>query len=271
MKNKSEKLLSVVVPAHNEQDNIRPLAQTLLRLLGDAGIQHEVVFVNDGSQDLTWTEILHCHEDFPSVRGVRLSRGFGKEAAVYAGLSAAKGDCCVVMDADFQHPPEKIPEMWDLWCKGYEVVEGVKRSRGTESAFHKFTAKSFYHLISQATKTDLSRSSDFKLLDRQVVCVLLNMPERDTFFRALSSWVGFSSIQLEYDVQPRAAGTSNWSYPQLIRYAISNITSFTTAPLYLVNVLGFLMLLASILLGCEALYRYLSGEALEGFTTVILL
>ena len=154
---------------------------------------------------------------------------------------------------------------------GIEVVEGVKRERGTETAAHRTAARWFYGLISKAAKTDLRSSSDFKLLDRKAVLVLLNLPERNTFYRALSAWVGFRTARVEFDVQPRTAGQSSWSTFSLIRYAISSLASFTSAPLYLVILMGFLMLIATLLVGGEALFRYFAGEALEGFTTVILL
>lgn len=267
----SEKLLSIVLPAHNEQDNILPMAKRLAELLGPAGIRYEVLFVSDGSTDQTWQRIRDARAQDPAVRGVRLSRSFGKEAAIFAGLSAANGDCCAVLDADFQHPPEKILDMWQLWCNGAEIVEGVKRQRGEESHLHGAAAKVFYRLLSRAAGTDLQRSSDFKLLDRKAVLVLRNLPERDTFFRALSAWVGFTTATVEYDVQPRAAGQSNWTTPQLIAYALSDLASFTTAPLRLVYVLGVVMLLLTLVLGTEAFVRWLVGGALEGFTTVILL
>ena len=271
MEHSKDALLSVIVPAHNEQGNISAVIQCLSSLLSREGIRHELIFVNDGSSDNTWDEIKRSSGQFSQVRGVCLSRQFGKEAAIYAGLQSAAGDCCVVMDCDLQHPPEKIPEMWRLWLQGYEIVEGVKHDRGDEHALYGLGAKCFYRLISRSTGIDMQRSSDFKLLDRKAVLVLLNMPERNTFFRALSSWIGFKTTQIEFDVQPRAAGKSSWSTWGLIRYAIKNITSFSSAPLQIVTFLGFLMLLASVLQGGEALYRWAIGEAVEGFTTVILL
>ena len=264
-------LLSVILPAHNEEENVPLIAHRLADLLDSNHIRHELIFINDGSTDQTWEAIRRTSEELPQVRGVRFSRSFGKEAALYAGLQAAKGDCCVTMDCDLQHPVEKVPEMWRLWCEGYEVIEGVKRERGTESKLHRSAALFFYRSISRAAKMDLRRSSDFKLLDRKAILVLLNMPERDTFYRALSAWIGFRTAQVEFDVQPRAAGKSSWSSWQLFCYALSNLAAFTSAPLYLVIFLGILMLIAAVLTGGEALYRYFTGEALEGFTTVILL
>lgn len=267
----AEPLLSVILPAHNEAENIPKMARRLAEVLTAAHIRYEVLFVNDGSTDNSWDVIRQTAQAYPQVRGIRFSRAFGKEAALYAGLQAARGDCCVTLDCDLQHPVETIPEMYRLWTQGIEVVEGVKRERGTESAAHRTAARWFYGLISKAAKTDLRSSSDFKLLDRKAVLVLLNLPERNTFYRALSAWVGFRTARVEFDVQPRTAGQSSWSTFSLIRYAISSLASFTSAPLYLVILMGFLMLIATLLVGGESLFRYFAGEALEGFTTVILL
>lgn len=267
----TDKLLSVILPSHNEEDNIFPAAERISGILSGAHIQHEIIFVNDGSTDRTWEKISEAAKIYPQIRGVRFSRCFGKEAAIYAGLRGAKGDCCAVMDCDLQHPPEKLIEMWNLWCEGYEVIEGVKRTRGEERHAYTFAAKTFNSIISRSSGVDMSNSSDFRLLDRKAVLVLLNMPERNTFFRALSSWIGFRTAQVEFDVQPRTAGHTNWNSFRLIGYAISNLTSFSSAPLYLVIFLGIFVLFISLILGVEALYRYIIGGALEGFTTVILL
>jgi dolichol-phosphate mannosyltransferase len=206
-----------------------------------------------------------------NVVGVHFSRNFGKEAAMFAGLEQAKGDCCAVMDCDLQHPPEKLVEMYRLWEQGYEVIEGVKEDRGQESGFHRFAANSFYGLISKATGMDMSSSSDFKLLDRKVVDTLNAMPERNVFFRALSYWVGYKQATVSYCVQERTAGESKWSTKSLIKYALTNITSFSSAPLHIVTVLGIVMLIVSVVLGVTALVQKICGVALGGFTTVILL
>lgn len=190
---------------------------------------------------------------------------------MFAGLERAKGDCVVVIDCDLQHPPEKIVEMYRLWEQGYEVVEGIKEDRGEETGFHRFAAKSFYGLISKATGMDMSSSSDFKLLDRKVVDTLNKMPERSVFFRALSFWVGFKKTEVTYCVQERTEGVSKWSTRSLVRYAITNITSFSSAPLQIVTVLGVIMLAVSVIMGVIALVQKICGVALGGFTTVILL
>ena len=268
---KKEGLLSVILPAYNEEASVPRAAQTISALLDKAAIPHEIIFVDDGSRDGTWRAIQAQTAPFPQVRGVKFSRNFGKEAAIFAGLAQARGACAVVLDCDLQHPPEKIVEMYRLWQEGYQVVEGVKVSRGKENPLHTFAAKSFYSLISKATDIDMSRASDFKLLDRRAVDTLLAMREKNAFFRALSSWIGFETAQVEFEVQPRLEGESKWSFMALVRYAVTNIVAFTTAPLQLVTVMGVGMLAASILLGGWSLWQKFTGRALEGFTTVILL
>ena len=264
-------MLSVIVPSYNEEQMIAAAAGTLSGVLDEAGIAHELLFVDDGSRDGTWAEIERASERDRRVVGVHFSRNFGKEAAMFAGLEQARGDCCVVIDCDLQHPPEKIVEMYRLWEQGYEVVEGIKEDRGAETGFHRFAANSFYALISRAAGLDMASSSDFKLLDRKVVDTLNQMPERNVFFRALSFWVGFKKAEVRYKVRERTAGESKWSTRALFRYALNNIGSFSSAPLHIVTVLGVVMLLVALVFGVVALVQKLAGVALGGFTTVILL
>lgn len=263
--------LSVVLPAYNEEESVPLAADVIGDLLTQAGIDHELIFVNDGSRDHTWRAIQEAAARRPQVRGIRFSRNFGKEAAIFAGLAQAKGNCCVVLDCDLQHPPEKILEMYRLWQQGWQVVEGVKISRGKESPLHTLAAKTFYRFLSGATRIDMSHASDFKLLDRRAVDVLVAMREKNAFFRALSSWIGFDTAQVEFEVQPRAAGESKWSLRSLTRYAVTNLAAFSTAPLQIVTILGVLVFLCSLVLGCWSLWQKINGQALEGFTTVILL
>lgn len=264
-------MLSVVIPAYNEEEIIPKTAKTIDTILNDAGIDHELLFINDGSKDKTWERIEEQANLIPSVKGVCFSRNFGKESAVFAGIAEAKGDCCVVIDCDLQHPPEKIVEMYRLWEQGYEIVEGVKTSRGRESGMHKFAAKTFYSIMSDAVGFDMSRASDFKLLDRKAINVLINMNEKNAFFRALSSWVGFKQTEVEYEVREREAGTSKWSTRSLIKYAVTNITSFTSAPMQIVTIMGVFVFVFGLLVSIEALVQYFRGTAREGFTTVIIL
>ena len=265
-----DKLLSVVIPAYNEEAMVSVAADTILRILDGAGIPCELVFVDDGSRDGTWNSIAAAGAKDKRVRGVRFSRNFGKEAALLAGLRYADGACCVTIDCDLQHPPEKIVEMYRLWEQGFEVVEGVKSDRGHESALHRFAANTFYRIMTDAVGFEMKDRSDFKLLGRRAVDALLSMPERDTFYRALSAWVGFESATVPFEVAPRTAGESKWGTRKLIRYAVRNITSFTSSPMRIVTALGVVMLLFALVLGVQTIVNKLRGFAAEGFTTVII-
>ena len=249
-----------------------PLAVSELpRVLEENKIEYELVFVDDGSKDRTWEEIVKAAEGNSRIHGVHFSRNFGKESAIFAGLACARGDAVAVMDCDLQHPPGTLVEMYRLWEQGYEIVEGVKRTRGRESIFHAFSAGMFYRMMSRATKIDMSRASDFKLLCRKAVDTLLAMPERNAFFRAMSGWIGFRTASVEFDVQEREAGESKWSTFSLIRYAITNIVGYSAAPMQFVTGAGVAVLVLAIVLGIQTLVHYFSGRAVEGFTTVILL
>lgn len=264
-------LLSIVLPAYNEEQNIANTEKVLSALLEKNGIDYELVFISDGSVDGTYREIEKAAAANPRVKGAEFSRNFGKEAGIFAGLELTTGDAVIVMDCDLQHPPEVIPQMWKLWQEGAEVVEGIKTSRGKESLAHRLSAGLFYKIMSGLIKMDMNASSDFKLLDRKVVKVLLELPERNTFFRALTFWAGFRTESVQYEVQERMYGESKWSFVSLMKYAIANATSFSTLPLQLVTVMGVISILFSIVLAVQTLVKYLMGTAVEGFTTVILL
>lgn len=264
-------LLSIVLPSYNEEQNIANTAKVLTGLMEENGIDYELVFVSDGSKDNTYSEICKLEVENKKIKGAEFSRNFGKEAAIFAGLELATGDAVIVMDCDLQHPPEVIPEMVSKWKNGAEVVEGIKNSRGKENIFHKAFANVFYGIMSSLIKIDMKSSSDFKLLDRKVVNALLEMPEKETFFRALSFWVGFKKDTVIYDVQERQFGSSKWSFTSLVRYAISNVTGFTTLPLKIVSWIGLIFVILSVGLAIQTLVRFCMGNAVEGFTTVILL
>ena len=264
-------MLSVVIPAFNEQEMVPAAAGQIDGILSRAGIPHELIFIDDGSRDATWAEIRAESEHRDTVRGVHFSRNFRKEAAIFAGLPAADGDCVAVIDCDLQHPPEKLVEMYRLWEQGVEVVEGVKTDRGEESLAHRVAAKTFYRLISEATHIDMTRASDFKLLDRKAVNVLLSMREKRAFFRALSSWIGFRTAEVPYEVRERAAGESKWSTWLLIKYALSNITAFTSLPLHLITGCGAASFLAALIVGIVSIVRLAMGRAVTGLTGAVIL
>ena len=201
-------LLSIVLPAYNEEQNIANTTAVLTGVLEENKIEYELIFISDGSVDGTFDAIQREAEKNPRIKGAEFSRNFGKEAGIFAGLELTTGDAVIVMDCDLQHPPAVIPKMWKMWQDGVEVVEGIKTSRGRESLGHKLSAGLFYKVMSSLIKMDMSASSDFKLLDRKVVNVLLSLPERNTFFRALSFWAGFRTEPVYYEVQERQYGES---------------------------------------------------------------
>lgn len=264
-------MLSVVLPSYNEEGMIQTTAEKLAQALEHEAIEYELIFVNDGSADQTQARIEEVRGRNARVHYIMFSRNFGKEAAIFAGLAAAKGECVALMDCDLQHPIGTLIEMYRKWEEGYEVVAAVKRSRGQESGFHRFAAGLFYGLMTRAVRIDMSRASDFKLLDRRAVDTLLAMPEYHVFFRALSAWIGYKTIAVEFDVQEREVGESKWSFFSLTRYALNNIVEYSAAPLYLVMWAGAIVFIFALCLGVQTLYRYITGSTQPGFTTVILL
>ena len=179
-------MLSVIIPAYNEELSIERAYYTISEILEKAQIDNEIIFIDDGSTDTTYEKIKNLADKEKSIHGLHFSRNFGKEAAISAGLASAKGDAVVVIDCDLQHPPEKIVEMYRLWQEGYEIVEGIKKTRGKESKMHGFAARKFYSIISSVVGFDMSNASDFKLLDRKVVDILNRMPEKKGFFSKFS-------------------------------------------------------------------------------------
>jgi dolichol-phosphate mannosyltransferase len=263
--------LSVIIPSFNEEDNIENTASVVGSVLKEAGIDYDLLFVSDGSTDNTFSIVENLSKEDNRIQGIQFSRNFGKEAAIFAGLEYADGDCVAVMDCDLQHPARVLVDMYHLWEEGYEVVEGIKSKRGKENPVYRLFTKIFYGIMSSLMKLDMNATSDFKLLDRKVVEAMLELPERNTFFRALSFWAGFKSTSVSFDVEERKAGKSKWSFSGLVKYAVSNTTSFTTAPLKFVFALGMLLMVFSVILGIETLVNYFLGVAADGFTTVILL
>lgn len=264
-------LLSIIIPAFNEETNIENTTKVLKELMEREKLNYELIFISDGSTDATYEKITLEMMKNSCVKGAEFSRNFGKEASIFAGLELALGEACVVIDCDLQHPPDVIPKMYRLWTEGYQVIEGIKTSRGKESFLHKLFANTFYGIMGKVIKIDMKASSDFKLIDRKVVNALLGLTERNTFFRALTFWAGFSSISVEYEVQERIYGETKWSFWSLMKYAVMNTTSFTTIPLQIVTLMGVLSIGFSIIMGIQTAYNYFKGNAVEGFTTVILL
>ncbi len=268
----SDSLLSVVIPLYQEGSHIKSSIKEIENVLIENDITYEFILVDDGSMDNTWIELKGLAKDNNRVSILRLSRNFGKESALCAGLEYAKGDMILVMDGDLQHPPEIIPDMVNAWLnEGYELVEGIKRSRGRENIFYRTCARFFYYLIYKSSDINLGRASDFKLMDRKVVEAWKELPERAIFFRGMSAWLGYERKEIEFDVADRVNGRSKWSLLRLIRLAANAITSYTSVPLHCITLLGIIMFIVAVFMGAQTLFMKLSGKASDGFTTVILL
>ncbi len=264
--------LSVVIPLFREGGHLRDVLRTIGAALDALDAPYELVLVDDGSDDETWTVVEETCAARNDTRGIRLSRNFGKEAALCAGLEAARGQAVLVMDGDLQHPPALIAEMWKLWkAGGVDVVEAVKVDRGREPLINRLGSRLFYGFLSRFSGYDLDNSTDFKLMDRRVVDAWLRLGERNLFFRGMNAWLGFVRVQVPFEVAKRAAGASHWSLLRLVRLAITGVTAFSTTPLHIVTFTGGLFLLAALGLGLQTLFNKLDGRAVDGFTTVILL
>jgi glycosyltransferase involved in cell wall biosynthesis len=264
--------ISVVVPFYNEGASVPHFLDGLYRVLETIGGPFEVLAIDDGSSDDTWQNLMVALPHRRGLRLIRLSRNFGKEAAVSVGLEKASGDAVVVMDGDLQHPPELIRQMLPLWSeRSYEIVEAVKEARGTESIFYRLSAGAFYTLFRMLTGYDLGPSSDFKLIDRKVVEAWRGMEESNLFFRGMIAWLGFRRTQISFVVPNRASGAGKWTVPRLVRFAVTALTAFSTSALHIITVLGVAFCVLAVGVGVRTLYLYFLGSAVTGFTTVILL
>jgi glycosyltransferase involved in cell wall biosynthesis len=264
-------LISVVAPIYNEGPGVDRFVERLSEILGGAGLDYELVLVDDGSADDSWSRIAgHALLD-RRVRGLRLSRNFGKESALLAGLEHAAGDAVVIIDSDLQHPPSAIPAMVRRWRDGAQVVEAVKRNRTGQSIGNRLSSRVFNRTFTRFTGVDLVDATDFRLLGRPAVDALRRMPEHSSFFRGTSSWIGFTRATVDIDIDHREGGASRWTIRGLCRLAVNGLTSFTSAPLHMVTLAGFGFAVFAVILGVQTLVRWISGGSVAGFTTVILL
>ena len=257
------KNVNIIVPCHNEEENIDDFIKAINNL--EQVADFEMIFVDDGSSDNTWQKL----REQEGIVAVKLSRNFGKEAAILAGITRATGDACIIIDADLQHPPEKIVEMINIWQKNsVDVVEGIKSNRGRENIIYKIFSKLFYFVMGDL---QTQGASDFQLIDRKVINVIVAMPEKQRFFRALSKWVGFRRERVYYEVGERTQGVSKFNFWSSFRYAVKNISSFNAYPMQFVTFMGMIFFVLSLILGGITIYQFITNRSLEGFTTVILL
>ncbi len=267
----SRPLLSVVVPVFNEQDVIDEFYGRLKKTLDSLGETHEILFVDDGSRDGTLSRLLAFQKSDPRVRVLELSRNFGHQYAITAGLDHASGSACVVLDADLQDPPEMIPRMMDRWRSGYEVVYAVRASREGDGLFKRWTALLFYRLLGLLAGVAIPPDTgDFRLMDRRVVEALGRLPERNRFLRGLVSWVGFRQTGILLERGPRAAGKTKYSLLKMVRLALDGLTSFSHFPVRLVTLVGVGCFLGSLgLLGWVFYVKFVALKSIQGWTSLI--
>jgi len=270
-------IVSIVLPAHNECMNLPAMVRIIQEEMEPFDAPYEIIVVDDGSSDGTWSVLSRLSHELESggavqLQGLQLSRNFGKESAVFAGLEAARGQAVIVIDCDLQHPPALLPRMIRVWQESHvDVVEAVKSDRGRESPARRLASELFYSLFHVVSGYNMRNSSDYKLLDRTVVNALLGMEERNLFFRGMVEWLGFKRHMLTFEVPPREGGISTWSTARLVRMAVGAMTAYSFVPLRLIAATGLLFLIVSLLLIVYTVTYKLLGLAVSGFTTVIVL
>ncbi len=264
-------IISAVIPAYNESQGITEAIKKIAGILSACERAWEIVIIDDGSSDQTYQKICQLSETDPRIKGIALSRNFGKEAAMLAGLEYAKGEAVIILDADLQHPPSFIPEMIDKWRSGAQIVHAVKRSRQEDSLVKKASAYCINQLISSLGGINVKNSSDFKLLDKEIVEIIVHrLPERERFFRGLTSWLGFSEAYIYFDVASRQGDESKWSFWSLLELSITALTSFTSLPLRIVTFLGFITLILGFFVAGDTIISFINGQAVSGFATIII-
>jgi dolichol-phosphate mannosyltransferase len=267
----ADKTLGIVIPVHNEQAMLPRLAERLVQLRAELPELAEVIFVDDGSRDASFALLRQMVEQHAGWRLLSFSRNFGQQAAMLAGIQHSTTDAVVVMDADLQDPPEVIPQMVALWKEGWDVVYGVRRSRGGEHWLKKLTAKIFYRLLARMSDVEIPvDAGDFRLMDRKVVQVLSQLGEQRSYLRGLSAWAGFRQTGLEFDRAPRADGVTHYDFSRMLSLSIDAVVGFSSAPLRLVTRLGIFTVIASILYCLVVLVLWLAGINVPGWTSMML-
>lgn len=263
--------LSIVVPMHNESQNVQAFYDRVAGVLDGLGETWEIVCVNDGSRDDTLAQLTELHLRDPRVKVIDLSRNFGKEIALTAGLDHATGDAVIPIDADLQDPPELIPELLAKWREGYEVVNATRRSRQGETWVKKATANAFYRALEKMTSIRIPRNTgDFRLISRPAMDALRRLPERNRFMKGLFAWVGFRQATVYFDRHPRHAGVTTWNYWRLWNLALDGITSFSSLPLRIWSYLGAGIALCAFFYASFLILRTLFfGIDLPGYASIM--
>ena len=268
------KKISILIPAYNEENSIAMLYKRLHALMeANALYEWEVLFINDGSKDNTLQMLKQLREKDSRINFVDLSRNFGKEAAMLAGFDYVSGDCTVIMDADLQHPPELIPEMLKFWEEGYDDVFAKRVIRGKESWLRRMFSLLFYRILQKSTKVEIFENvGDFRLLDRQCINIMKKLRENERYTKGMFAWIGFRKKEILFEQGDRLEGSSSWGFWKLFDFAISGITSFTTAPLRLSTIIGFVISVVSFGYMCYTIAKtIISGEVVQGYPTLVIL
>lgn len=271
--NVEKQKISLVIPMYDEEEVARQCYERVKKcLVSITDYEHEIIFINDGSKDDTFTILSEIAKNDPTVKVISFSRNFGHQASVVAGLQHISGEAIVILDADLQDPPELIPEMLSLWEQGYQVIYGKRKARKGESRFKLFTAKMFYETLTRLSDVDIPKDTgDFRLVDRKVVDAISEMPEHNKFLRGLFSWVGYKQIPFEYERQERLAGKTKYPLKKMIKLASDGIISFSRKPLKLVGLLGIVSVGISFLILVYALISYFFklNELSSGWTSLM--
>lgn len=265
-----KKKISIVVPVCNEQGNIPVLVDALQKVLAPLNYDYNIIFVDDGSSDATLAIVKQRASIDPTIFFIALSRNFGHQNALKAGLDMANGDGVIMMDGDMQHPPELIPVLLDLWEKGNDIVYTIRKDHKEMPLMKRKTSNMFYNLINNLSDIELEPgTADFRLMDQKVVAVLRSFKETDLFMRGLIKWMGFHQAGIEYEPAQRTKGKSKYTLKKMIRFALEGITSFSTRPLYLAAYLGFVFSFLSLLYVPYIIYSFYFGHIISGWASVL--
>ncbi|MBR9920764.1 MAG: glycosyltransferase family 2 protein [Bacteroidetes bacterium] len=264
--------LSVVIPIYNEEENIQLLYDRLSAVMQGMGVSYEFMFVNDGSKDKSLALIKDLAAVKPEVKYIDFSRNFGHQIAVTAGLDRVVGDAVVIIDADLQDPPELIPDMYARMKAGFEVVYARRKKRKGESWLKLATAKWFYRILARITSVEIPvDTGDFRIIDRKVLDVLKDMPEKNKYLRGQIAWIGFRQTYIEYERQERHAGETGYTFRKMLRFALDGITGFSDFPLKIVTYFGFMVTAFAFLVAVYVLYsRFVSGNYVQGWSSLMI-
>ncbi len=264
--------ITVIIPVYNEEDNISMLHDRLKSVLDQLTDRYEMIFVNDGSRDNSMPMIKALSKQYPSVRYIDFSRNFGHQIAVTAGLDKANGDAVVIIDADLQDPPELIIDMYKKMKEGFQVVYAKRKQRTGESLFKLWTAKMFYRILSKITSINIPvDTGDFRIIDRKIVNILKEMPEKSKYLRGQISWIGFNQTHVEYERQERMAGETGYTFQKMLSLALDGITGFSDLPLKIVTYFGFIVSIFAFFVMLYALYsRYIIQDYVAGWASLMI-